>query len=373
MFWLAFKTLLHEKGRLFITLVGITFSTILTLIQVGMYFGMMGNATTIIRHTDADLWVTSKNIQNFDFSNPVPEERLNRVRALPEVASAERLILTWGFLKLQSGGQEQVQIVGYDPDTGVGAPWRMLSGSARDVKGGRYMVIDRTSEQRLGALGVGGVWELSEHRFKLVGLSEGIKSFTTAPMIFMSYNNAQRFFYAPRHATFLVAKLREGADVEAAVEALKASMKDNDVYTRDGFVRKTVMYWTVQTGMGMGFFLTALLGLTVGGAIVGQTIYANTLEHLKEFGTLKAVGARNLDLYTIIFTQAAAGAAIGYAVGAVFILLVRAPIERAGVTLYLSPALFAVLFLAILFTCLLSAYFSIRKVRSLDPVMVFRG
>lgn len=70
---------------------GITFTTILVLAQVGMYLGMMGNATSIIRHIDADIWVASRNIQNFDFANPFPEERINRVRALPEVEWTERL------------------------------------------------------------------------------------------------------------------------------------------------------------------------------------------------------------------------------------------------------------------------------------------
>lgn len=372
MLWLAVKTLFHEKVRLITTLVGITFSTILTLTQVGMYFGFMGNASTIIRHTDADVWVASKNIQNFDFANPFPGDRINRVRALPDVEWAERFILSWGFLKLASGGQEQVQIVGYDPDTSVAKPWSMVEGDPVDVKGGRYMIIDRTSEQRLGSLKIGQVWELSGKRFKLVGLSGGIKSFTTAPIIFMAYNQAKNF-YSAGDTSFIVAKVRDKERVSAVVETLRATMKDNDVFTRNGFVYKTVMYWTVQTGMGMGFFLTALLGLVIGGAIVGQTIYANTMEHIQEFGTLKAVGARNADLYKIIFSQAAMAAAMGYFLGALFIVSVKGLIEKAGVTLYLSAGLYMLLFVIILLTCLLSAYFSILKVKSLDPVMVFRG
>ncbi|MBI5047949.1 MAG: FtsX-like permease family protein [Deltaproteobacteria bacterium] len=371
MFWLAIKTLFYEKGRLFITLMGITFSTILTIVQVSMYLGMMGNATAIIRHIDADIWIASRNIQNFDFANPFPEERINRVNALPQISWTERLVLTWGFLKLAGGGQEQVQIVGYNPDTAVGAPWSMLAGEPFDVKGGRYMIIDKTSEQRLGGLEIGTIWELNANRFKLAGLSQGIKSFTTSPMIFMSYNNAQSF-YPPGNTSFIVAKVKEKEKIGDAVRILKASMKDNDVYTTREFVYKSVMYWTVTTGMGMGFFLTAILGLTVGGAIVGQTIYANTMEHLHEFGTLKAVGARNIDLYKIIFSQAGINAVIGYAVGALFILLVKDGVEKAGVTLYLSAGLFLSLFFIILLICLLSAYFSVRKVRKLDPAMVFR-
>ncbi|MBI5235493.1 MAG: FtsX-like permease family protein [Deltaproteobacteria bacterium] len=372
MYWLAVKTFFHERSRLFTTLVGIIFSTLLTITQIAMYLGVMGNASTIIRHTDGDVWVTSRNIQNFDFANPFPEDRINRVRALAEVDWAQRLIISWGFLKLENGGQEQVQIVGYNPDSGVGAPWSMVSGAASDVKGGRYMIIDKTSEQRLGTLAIGQVSELSSLRFKLVGISEGIKSFTTAPIIFMSYNQA-RLFYPQGQTTFIIAKLKDASKAEEVSRILRDTMKDNDVYTSAGFVYKTVMYWTVQTGMGMGFFLTAILGLMIGAAIVGQTIYANTMEHIQEFGTLKAMGARNLDLYKIIFTQAAMSASIGYVVGTAIVFLTKNGFEKAGVTLYLSVPLFAVVFVVMLLTCFASAYISIRKVRSLDPVMVFRG
>lgn len=376
MIWLAIKTLFHERGRLVITLSGIIFSTVLTIMQVAMYLGMMGNATGIIRHVDADIWVMSKNVQNFDFANPFPQERINRVRSLPEVLWADRIILTWGFLKLASGGQEQVQIIGINPETGVGAPWSMVHGSPSDVKGGRYMIVDRTAEQRLGDLDPGSLWELNNVRFRLVGLSEGTRSFTTAPVVFVGYDQVHRSlptFVRDNHTTYIVAKLKDRDDTQRVAAALRAQMKDNDILSRSEFIRKTVHYWTIQTGMGMGFFLTALLGLIVGGAIVGQTVYANTMEHLREFGTLKALGARNRDIYRVIFSQVSITAVIGFATGSVLILLLSPGVEKAGVSLYLSPWLFVIFFFVILATCFFSAYFSVRKIRTLDPVMVFRS
>lgn len=374
MLWLALKTLVHERSRFLITVAGLAFSSVLVLMQVGMYLGMMGNATAVIRHTDADIWVTSKNVQSFDFSNPFPEERINRVKSLSEVLSAERIIMTWGFLKLEDGGIEQVQIIGFDPDSGIGAPWSMVSGAPLDVKGGSYMIGDVTSEQRVGKLRVGSVWELSGKKFKLVGLSKGIKSFTTAPVFFMSYNEARTFWGGAWFGTsFIAAKVRDKRDIGRVAAALRATMRENDVFTRNGFIKKTVLYWTVQTGLGMAFFLTAILGLVIGGAIVGQTIYANTMEHLKEYGTLKAIGAKNRDVYTVIFSQASINAVAGFLSGGLIILFSKGAIERAGVSLYLNLWISALIFLMILSTCVFSAYFSVRKIKKLDPVMVFRG
>ncbi len=380
MLWLAVKTLLRERVRFVITLIGISVAGVLALVEIAIYLGMMANATAVIRHTDADIWIASKNIQTFDFALPFPAERINQVRAYSEVLWAEKLLLSWGYIKLRNGGRDQVQIIGFNPDTGVGAPWSMVEGRAADVKGGNYMVIDKTSEQRLGRLETGTLWELSfvnrEHVFKLVGLSEGIKSFTTAPLVFTSYNRLSGFFADVGwidQTAYIVAKLKDPASLDAVTRALRSRMKDNEVFSKDEFIRKTVMYWTVQTGMGMAFFLTAALAMIIGGTIVGQTIYASTLEHLREYGTLKAIGAKNYEIYQVVFAQAGINAVLGYALGVIVVVLLKGSIESAGVPMRLTGSLFAALFFVILAACLASAYFSVSKIRRLDPVTVFKS
>jgi putative ABC transport system permease protein len=379
MYWLALKMLFHQKMRLLITLIGITISTVLALVEVAIYLGMMGNATQVIRHTKGDIWVVSKNLQSFDFAMPFPANRTNTVRALPQVEWAEKILLNYGFIKLANGGREQVEFIGYNPDTGVGGPWAMAEGRATGVKGGRYMILDKSSAQRLGTLETGTLWELTffrEYSFKLVGLSRGIKSFTTIPLVFVSYNEMDRLFVDAgllNQTSYIVAKLRDPGEQDEVVRALRKVMKDNDVFTKDEFMRKTIIYWTVQTGMGMAFFLTAALAIIIGGTIVGQTIYTSTLEHLRDYGTLKAIGARNQEIDQAIFAQAGLAAVAGYTAGALLVLFMRGGIEHAGVPMYLSPTLFAVLFIVILGMCLASAYFSVAKVRRLDPVSVFKA
>ena len=380
MLWLAFKTLLHERSRFIIALVGITVSAVLALLQVAIYLGSMGNATAVIRHTEGDIWIASKNIQTFDFALPFSAQRIDRVRSLPEVLWAEKLLLFWGYLKLADGGREQVQIIGFNPDTGIGKPWKMLTGRPRDLKGGNYMIADIGSEKRLGRLELGSRWELaiasSPYAFRLVGLSEGVRSFTTAPVLFMSYNRLQDLLADigwGDKTGFIVAKLKDGAEADRVAQALRSSLKDNEIMTRNEFIARSIRYWTIQTGIGMAFFLTAILALIIGGAIVGQTIYASTLAHLREFGTLKAIGARNSEIYQVVFSHAGASAIGGYLIAAVVVGMLHGALQRAGVPIYLDASVVLGLFAVVLATCLASAYFSVGKIRTLDPVTVFKA
>ena len=123
------------------------------------------------------------------------------------------------------------------------------------------------------------------------------------------------------------------------VATLRAALPSNDVYTKRDFMKRAVMYWTVETGIGMAFFLTAILAILIGGAIAGQTIYAGTMEHLRDYGTLKAMGARNRDINVIILSQAAISASLGFGIGMGITLLAQGAIDAAGVPIYLPPSL----------------------------------
>jgi len=141
---IARKNLLHDPVKFAITLLGVTFSVALIATQVGMYLGFMRNASMLIDHTPADLWITSKNCRNFDFSLPFDRRRIYRVRGAKGVAWADPLTLTWGVMKAQDGGTEQVEIIGFNPATGIGGPWAMKEGAViaetRHFEGNRESV-----------------------------------------------------------------------------------------------------------------------------------------------------------------------------------------------------------------------------------------
>lgn len=379
MLWLAFKMMFQERGRLLVALAGIAFSAVLTLVEVAIYIGMMANATGVVRHTDADIWISSKNVPNFDFAQPFPASLIDRVRAFGEVAWADRIQVTYAYLKLHDGRREQVEVIGFNPQTGVGGPWDMAEGVPRSVEGGHYMIMDESARQRLGKLDIGSLWELflsnKTQSFKLVGLSRQAVSFTTMPVVFTSYNTVTRGLLGTEFAgdtSFIVAKVKDPGAVDGVVRALRAEMPNNDVYTKDEFISRAVRYWTIQTGMGMAFFLTAILAVLIGGAIVGQTTYARTLEHMRDYGTLRAIGADNRDINIAILGQAGVSAALGFGLGVVLALVAKPLIQGAGAPVDLPWSLYAGTFIAIELTCLASAYVSVRKVNSIDPLLVFR-
>jgi putative ABC transport system permease protein len=147
----------------------------------------------------------------------------------------------------------------------------------------------------------------------------------------------------------------------------------NDVYTKADWAARSRAYWVVNTGLGFNMFLTVFLGCLVGVVVVAQTLYTSTMEHIREFGTVKAIGGSNADIYRILARQASVSAVVGFLLGAIPSFLLRPIVERADLKLIMRPELVGVVFVGTVLLCLVSSMVSFRKVASIDPGLVFRG
>lgn len=375
MFYVALRILLYDKIRSLITVIGVVFAVSLIFAQAGIYLGLMETSSVIIDKTPGDIWITSKNSKNFDFSQPIPEYLYYQVLSRKNVAWAEKLIVTWGLIRQKEGGLEQVEIVGFNPDSMIGGPWKMRSGNPRDVKNGNFAIVDVSAKKRLGDIRIGDYRDVLWRRLEIVGLSEGVKSFTTAPVIFTSYKLAQRLvgFLGPDNTVFIVAKAAPGVPVDQVADELRQRLKGADVYTKQEFSRKTRLYWTIETGVGFSFMITITISFLIGMLIVGQTIYNSTIEHIKEFGTLKALGASNLEIYKIIFSQAFLNALVGYLVSLLVTMISVKIYEFTDMVMVMRGWLNLSVLGITLIMCMTAAFVSIRRIKKIDPAILFRG
>lgn len=375
MLYVALRILLYDKVRSLITLVGIVFAVGLIFAQMGIYLGLMETSSVIIDKTPGDIWVTSRNNKNFDFSQPFPEYIYYHVISTEGVQSAEKLIVGWALIKQKEGGTEQIEVVGFNPDSGVGGPWHMKTGSILDLKNGNFAIVDESAKKRLGEIEVGEYRDINFKKVQINGISLGVKSFTTAPIVFTAYKLAQSLlaWVGPDNTVFILANVKPGYSKNEVVKSLQAKLKVVDVYTKEEFSRKTRLYWTIETGVGFSFLLTIVISFLVGMLIVGQTIYNSTMEHIKEFGTLKALGADNFEIYKIIFSQALINALAGYLISLVITLASVKLYQAVGTVMVVNAWLNLVVLALTLLMCLSAAAVSIRKIKRIDPAILFRG
>ena len=372
---LARKILLHDRTRFLITVSGVAFAVTLVFVQVGLFQGLLSNASVTIEQSDADLWVTARNTPNVDFSNTFPETYVQRVRSIPGVARADNLLVWFARVALPTGATENAVIYALEDFTRWRLPWRIESGDPRDLRRGKYVILDDSARKRFGTFAVGDYREFFGQRLKIIGRTAEARSFTTNPIAFVDYRVAQSMSRQELHnrTTYILVKLAPGADAEAIRAEIRRRLPYNDVRTRAEWAARSRSYWTDSTGLGLNMVMTVFLGCLVGVVVVAQTLYTSTMEHLKEFATVKAIGGRNADIYAIIGKQAALAATLGFLLGAAMAYAIRPAMAAIDLKLILTPTFAASVFVGTLILCLGASAISFRKVATLDPALVFRG
>lgn len=375
MLTLAYKNLIHDRVRLVVTLVGIVFALVLILVQFGLFLSFLDTSANIVAHSQADLWISSPKIPHVNGGSPMAESRRWRALQVPGVERVDRFILAWVPWKLPSGAIEQVQVAGFLLDGSMGRPWNVVAGSVEALRAEDTVIVDDIYREKLGVTRLGQVVEMSGRRARVVGFTHGIRSFTTSPYVFTNFKNA--LSYAPalteNDTVYFQVKVAPGYAPAQVKESLRAILPQYDIYTNDELLSKTRNYWVFQTGAGVTTLLGAILGLIVGIVVVAQTIYAATVDHIREFGTLKAMGASNARIYEVILAQAAMSGVIGYAFAISIAYFVSQGSQNGNAPIALPPEVAAGTLLLAVGMCAGASIISIRKATTIDPAMVFRG
>lgn len=377
MWSLARKLLFHDRVRFAVAIAGVSVSVMLVLVQVGLYFGFMDTASSIIDASSADLWVTKAGNESFEFASPYDERTLYKVASLPGVERADRVVLNFAQLKLPDGGDLGVQVVGFETTLGrppLIAPWHVVAGDVARLAEPGAITIDASEYAKLKMNRVGQVTEIGGVRAEVVAMTQGVRSFTTSPIVFADVRTARSFLpqLGSEAVTYVLVRVAPGAQL-GRVKAEIDTLPHLKAFTTSEMSGRTRTYWSSRTGVGAGFFTTAVLGIIVGFVVVGQILYSGTLQYLREYGTLKAMGARNGAVVRVILAQAMISAVLGFVVGGVLAVGMRAVMAKANLSISLFPGLYAGTAVVTVVMCSCASLLSIVKVLRLDPASVFKG
>ena len=222
-------------------------------------------------------------------------------------------------------------------------------------------------------LKVGDTLELNDHRTVVVGVCRSNRSFMWNPFVYTTYSRALSWAQPQRkQLTYVIAKPRAGQSAEELCARIAAStgMK---ALTADGFKQLTLKFIMENTGIPINFMISMALGFLVGAAIAGQTFFNFTIDNLRHFGALKAMGASNLLLLRMVLIQALLVGAIGYGLGVGVAALFGMIVEGSELAFLLSWERLGHTVVVVLSIISVSAVISMRRVMKLEPAVVFRG
>ncbi|MBI3818538.1 MAG: FtsX-like permease family protein [Planctomycetes bacterium] len=386
MIYVALRMLLGDRGKYFALLVGITFVSFVVTQQSAVFIGLMTRTFGPITDTGiADVWVMDPKVQYIDDIKPMQDTALLRVRGVEGVDWAVPLYKSLLRARLHDGRFQSANVFGLDDATLAGGPPEMLEGSLTDLRINDGVIVDTWGAHGKLAkppaspgeaptpLKIGDTLELNDHRAVVVGICKVSRTFQSQPVLYTTYSRAMKFAPSERKLlSFILVKARPGADLDALCERIKSSTRLT-AYTKAGFRELTMRYYMKYTGIPINFGTAVILGFLVGIAIAGQVFYSFTLENLKHFGALKAMGASDGTLLAMIVVQVSHVAAIGYGIGVGVASLFGYLMSGTELAFRLPWQLLLGSAGAVFLVSILAAIISLRKVVKLEPAVVFKN
>ena len=374
--YVALKMLFGDRAKYLMLLCGLTFAVMLIVQQGSIFWGLMIWSQSSISNLNVPIWVTDPGIAQVDEVKPIADTAVDRVRSVPGVEWAVPLYKGILRARLSNGEYHQITLTGLESSTLIGRPAEVLEGRFEDILQPDAVVLDQWAIERMGGpsvITVGTIFELNDKLARVVAIAKTEKSFTNIPVVYTTYERAIRYVpHERRTLSYVLAKPKDGVPIEEVTGRIR-EQTGLGAFTAEEFSWKTIWWVLKNTGIGINFGTTILLGFIVGMTIAGQTFYLFTVENLRQFGALKAMGASTFALARMILLQAYTVGLTGYGVGiglaAVFGFLTA---QNGDLPFIETWQLLLLVLVALLAICTFSALISIVKLARLEPGIVFR-
>ncbi len=377
--FIALKMLTGDRAKYLGLIFTIAFCTFLLENQTSIFAGILRRTGSQIKDvTDAEIWVMDPKTEYFEQTKALKDTDLTRVRGIEGVQWAVKLFKGSPVARTLDGKFAVAFCLGLDDATLTGAPRKMVLGSWERLREPDSIVIDKAGYALLfpdEPLQIDRTIEINDHKADIVGISDASAPFVSWPVIHTRYSQAVNFVGRERtQLSYVLVQPQPGVSAQELTQRIE-EQTGLRARTSEQFQWDCVLYYLKHTGIPVNFGITIAIALIVGIVVAGQTFYIFTIENLKQFGALKAIGVTNLRITRMIVLQALTVGTMGFSIGSglcalFFAITLNNPPTRGLVLMWQNAIGTGV---AILVVIVLASLISIRRVLVLEPAEVFRG
>lgn len=365
---IARAILLHDKVRLAFTVTSLGFAMVMIIYDLGMFFGVTGESVNLIDRAEADLWILEAGYDDLLSPSQLTEATLSQARGTSGVEVACPLSTLMGNLDI--GETHPVQVVGIDPDCTLIQPWDVIEGQVASLEGLDTVVVD-SLVLRNDPARVGEQVQLNDRELSLVAVTEHNKGFTT-PYAYVNLETLAALGGPAGQYGFVALRLAPDAQPQAVIRRLHAALPSAHAIETQS-VRAASISALVAQGVGM-IFAVVFIGVLVGMMIITTTVYTATVEHVRSFAILKALGATRWQVWRVVLEQAMLQTVASFGLGLAASLALNAAIETmSGIRALFPVAALTVSLLAMVLLAVLGSVLSIRRALAVDPMLVFQA
>ncbi len=378
MFATALKFIRYDKAKSIGIITGIVISIFLIGQQLGVLgflTGMMGGLVGNSREDIGQIWVVDNITHNANELAKIDEGMAGAIRSIEGVANTYPIVVANASVKFENGKTGSVILVGSEPPLFMGGPTDDLiqDGQLMNLNDEGAVSAEYYDEDAFNtSLAVGSRLEINGKEAFIKVQTKNARSFSGA-LMYTSLSKARFYGGFPDNKISVVAvQVKSGYDIKTVVDQINATIYGVRAWDAQVLRNETISYITVSSNIGTSVGSLVVFAIISGFFIIGLTLYSSALDRIKDYGTLKAIGATNGYIRKLILTQAFLFSFIGFILAYSLLELFRWGMEAVGMVFYFSALQIFLMFVITLFISVGGSLFAIRKINSVEPASVFR-
>ncbi len=396
MIFIALKILLGDRTKYAGLLFGVTFTSFLVTFAASYFGGMMTRSFALIAENPrADVWVMDPAVVAVDRTINLPASALDRVRSIDGVLSAVPMAVAEADARFPNGRFQSFQIIGLDDATLTGVPPMQDQATAAVLRAPDTVIVDaggtsgkldtpllKADQWPYGKphlhvpmrpLTTGDELMINDTLIRVAGLSDALPRYPPRPLLYTAYSTAERILPPERRRlTFVLVTAAPGVESRTLATGIEAATNLRARASED-FKGDTVK-WMLANSEDVGDAVTMLsIAMLVGFGVTGVMMFMFTIENLKHYAVLNAMGATTRMLLTMIAAQSALCALIGVGLGLGLSVLAGRVFAMYGFPfrmLWFAPVVGGT---AVVLVSVGAALFSMRSVRKMQPASFLAG
>ena len=369
----AIRFIVYDKPKSIGALFGVVISIFLIGQQTGIFIFLTGMMSSLVDNTDTDIWVVDNRTTNVSALGQIDARYQRQIEALPGIDHVYPLVIAGSSAKFADGKSAGVTLVGSQAPAFVGGPWKISGGTTSNLLFDNAVTTDAFDKKLLGGAEIGTQFEIGGKQAKVLLQTNGARGFG-ASFVFTTIDRARYYGNFPRNkVSALLIKVKPGTDTKQVVKMIDENMFGVKAWTKKHFSAATVSTILWSSGIATSVGTLIIFAIIAGSNIIGLTLYSAATDRLKEYATLKAIGATNAYVRKLILTQALIFAIIGYLIGVLLMYGFKLGIAKAGIMFSYSVEMYIAFAVVTLVISMIGVVAAIRRITQVEPASVFRG
>ena len=376
MIFSAFRFMKFDKSKSFGLVFGILLCTFLIGQQISLLFFHMDMIGCLVNNTNTEVWVIDNVNRNANQLGRIDDRYLREVQSIEGVEKAYPIVIVNTQAKFADGQNANVFLVGSEAPNFVAGPdtTKIVAGNRNNLVQDGAVSADYFDAMTFGGTtNVGTKFEINGKQAIIKAQTRGVRGL--AVNFLYTILDRARFYgnFPPYSYSAITVKVRTGYSAETVVKNINKHIFGVRAWQKENIRQMTVNIVLGNTGIGIVFMLMVVFAVISGLFIIAISMYSTVIDRLKDYGTLKAIGATNGYVSRLILTQAVLYALMGYGLATLFLEVFKIMVANAGILLNFHIHFRIALLIVTLLMAVLSSLLAIKRINGVEPAMVFRG